>query len=137
MDCKEFVKTLENTNKRSHGELVGRLIIDAKKLKWFPVPGNMNHPDFVAKFLLKLKEEEIEKNPEIAEHLIGAAVSIESDNIKSLLTGISGLETWLRKFKKPIHKKEHVNSAHTFILEELTKSGCNFIPGFKAEVVYL
>ena len=54
MDCKEFVKTLENTNKRSHGELVGRLIIDAKKLKWFPVPGNMNHPDFVSSSKIKV-----------------------------------------------------------------------------------
>ena len=137
MSCGEFVKTLEATNKRSHGEIAGRIIIDAKKLKWYPVPADMNHPPFVAKFILKMTMEEIEKNPEKAEHFIGAVVFIEDNNIKSILTGISGLETWLRKFKKPIHKKADVNAAHNFMLVVLSKTECLFTPDFKAEVVYL
>ena len=137
MDCKEFIELLESTTKRSHGEIAGRIIIDSKKLKWYPVPSNINHPEFVEKVLLKMSKTEIENNPEKAEHLVGAAVFIEDNSIKSLLTGISGLETWLRTFKKPIHNKKDVTAAHVFILGILTKTGCNFMSNFKAEVVYL
>ena len=136
MNFEDFLALAETTNKRHHGELIARLIVDVKKQQILFVPSGMNHPEFLADYL-KTTLLDIEQSPEKVNHFVGASLNIVSNQIIEIIVGISGLETWLRAFKKPFHLKSQINQARSVLINFIISNNIPLMKDYALRMVYL
>lgn len=129
-----FIELASLTTKRAR-KMVARLLVDTKTRKIYFIPNNINHPEFVME-LLKVKKNFLKENPLVASRFVGVAVEIENEIVKRILVGISGLEMWLVRYKKPFHSKKQVNEASTIIIDYLLKE-TKLAKGYKLNTSYI
>ena len=131
-----FINQLESTNKRSGGELVGRVIIDTFTKRILFVPEQENHVPFLEK-TFKKNEGSLLTVPNIFLY-VGASIRVENNSIAEILVGISGLETFYREETgKALHTKEQVLQAKTILIDTLLKEHVPLKDTLKIEVVFV
>ncbi|MBI4140107.1 hypothetical protein HY483_04050 [Candidatus Woesearchaeota archaeon] len=130
----QFIKQLESTNKRSGGEIVGRVIIDILAKRILFIPENENHVKFLAKFLGKKKLIEV---LDISRY-VGSALRVENGVVAEILVGISGLETWYKEERgQSLHTKQQVIEGKNILFDILLRENVPLIERLKIEVAFV
>ena len=135
-DCSDFIERAKASSVRSHGEIIGRLVVDTKTGDILFVPSDINHPEFTAAHMGK-DVTYLKQHPADFTRFVGANSTIVNGIVTEVFVGVSGLETVLLLRKKPFHTKEEVNAAREMLMDCLLRAGVPLSPTLRIRVVYV